>query len=124
MEGFKLSEYIKSGLLEAVGKLPNFKIKIASIKWLLEGKFIELDLIDINKEINGSSEFKLNVYAKESLIEAIGNLPSYEIKMTSLDWLEKGILLEEDLAEIQSAIDRQNIVMSAIEMQNIVIPEE
>ena len=50
-------------------------------------------------------EFSLREFIKNGLILAIGNKADYEVILSSANWLEKGVLLEEDLAEIQSAIE-------------------
>ena len=51
--------------------------------------------------------FNLKDYIKKGLILAVGKKPDYEIILASVSWLEKGVLLESDLAEVQSAIDKQ-----------------
>ena len=52
-------------------------------------------------------EFNLRSYIKKGLLLAIGNKPEYEIRLISGEWLTKGVLLEEDLAEIETAISKQ-----------------
>lgn len=52
--------------------------------------------------------FSLRVYVKKGLMLAIGNKADYEVILSSASWLDKGVLLEEDLAEIQTAIDEKN----------------
>ena len=52
-------------------------------------------------------EFNLRSYIKKGLLLAIGNKPEYEIRLISGEWLAKGVLLEEDLAEIETAINSQ-----------------
>ena len=51
--------------------------------------------------------FSLKEFIKKGLLLAIGQKPDFEIMLASVGWLEKGVLLEGDLAEIQSAIDAQ-----------------
>ena len=53
-------------------------------------------------------DFSLREFIKKGLKLAIANKPDYEIILNSASWLDKGVLLEEDLAEIQSAIDEKN----------------
>lgn len=53
-------------------------------------------------------EFSLREYLKTGLLLAIGNKADYEIILASMGWLDKGLLLEEDLAEIKVAIDDKN----------------
>lgn len=54
--------------------------------------------------------FSLREFIKNGLLLAIGKKADYEIILNSASWLEKGVLLESDLAEIQTAIDSQYIV--------------
>jgi hypothetical protein len=51
--------------------------------------------------------FKLKDFIKRGLILAVGKKADYEIILASVSWLEKGVLVESDLAEIQVAIDEQ-----------------
>lgn len=51
--------------------------------------------------------FNLKDFIKKGLILAIGKKADYEIILASASWLEKGVLLESDLAEIQAAIDKR-----------------
>lgn len=59
--------------------------------------------------------FSLREFVKKGLKLAIGNKADYEIILSSASWLEKGVLLEEDLAEIQSVIDDKNAENTAEE---------
>ena len=49
--------------------------------------------------------FSLSNFIKDGFLKAIGNKPDYEIKLKSADWFAKGVLTEEDLAEIETAIE-------------------
>ena len=51
--------------------------------------------------------FTLKSYIKRGLIAAIGKMADYQIILNSVGWMEKGVLSEEDLADIQAAIDAQ-----------------
>lgn len=51
--------------------------------------------------------FILKDYIKKGFLEAIGKMGDYQIILNSAGWFEKGVLTENDLAEIQSAIDAQ-----------------
>ena len=53
--------------------------------------------------------FSLREYIKGGFIQAIGNKPNYEIKLKSAEWLSKGVLTEEDLAEIESAMESKEV---------------
>lgn len=51
--------------------------------------------------------FSLKIFLKNGLIKAVGKMADYQIILNTAGWLEKGVFDEEDLAEIQSAIDSQ-----------------
>ena len=54
--------------------------------------------------------FSLREFVKKGLILAIGNKADYEVILNSASWLDKGVLTEEDLAEINAEIDSKNAV--------------
>lgn len=54
--------------------------------------------------------FKLKNYIKRGLIAAVGKMADYQIILNSAGWMEKGVLSEDDLMEIQTAIDAQYVV--------------
>jgi hypothetical protein len=49
--------------------------------------------------------FKLRVFIKNGLLKAVGNMADYQIILNAAGWLEKGVLTEDDLAEIENAIN-------------------
>ena len=51
--------------------------------------------------------FSLREFVKNGLLKAIGHMADYQIILNSAGWLEKGVLNEDDLADIQTAIDAQ-----------------
>ena len=51
--------------------------------------------------------FTLKNYIKRGLIAAVGKMADHQIILNSVGWMEKGVLSEEDLADIQAAIDAQ-----------------
>ena len=51
--------------------------------------------------------FTLKNYIKRGLIAAVGKMADYQIILNSAGWMEKGVLSEDDLMEIQTAIDAQ-----------------
>lgn len=53
-------------------------------------------------------EFNLREYIKEGLLDAVGKMSDYQVILNSAGWLEKGVLLEEDLAEIKAKIAEKN----------------
>lgn len=55
--------------------------------------------------------FSLREFIKNGLIKAVGRMADYQIILNAAGWFEKGVLEEIDLAEIQSVIDEQYIVI-------------
>ena len=51
--------------------------------------------------------FSLKDFIKKGLLSAIGKMADYQIILNALGWFEKGVLTEEDLAEIQTEIENQ-----------------
>ena len=60
--------------------------------------------------------FTLKNYIKRGLIAAVGKMADYQIILNSVGWMEKGVLSEEDLADIQAAIDAQYVVEEPTEV--------
>ena len=54
--------------------------------------------------------FTLSGFIKRGLIAAVGRMADYQIILNAAGWLEKGVLTEDDLADIQTAIDAQHVV--------------
>lgn len=52
--------------------------------------------------------FNLGSFIKGGLIAAVGKMADYQIILNAAGWFEKGVLAENDLAEIQAAIDEKN----------------
>ena len=59
--------------------------------------------------------FSLREFIKKGLLLAIGQKPEYEIRLAAAGWLEKGVLSESDLAEIESEIDKQYKIIESTE---------
>jgi len=53
--------------------------------------------------------FSLSNFVKSGLIKAVGHMADYQIILNAAGWLEKGVLTESDLADIQTAIDAQYV---------------
>lgn len=51
--------------------------------------------------------FTLRGFIKRGLLSAVGKMADYQIILNSVGWMEKGVLSEDDLMEIQAAIDAQ-----------------
>lgn len=53
--------------------------------------------------------FSLRNFIKKGLLAAVGHMADYQIILNAVGWLEKGVLTEADLAEIQAAIEAQYV---------------
>lgn len=51
--------------------------------------------------------FNLKNFIKSGLIKAAGSMADYQIILNAAGWLEKGVLTEDDLAEIEAAIAKE-----------------
>lgn len=49
--------------------------------------------------------FSLRDFIKTGLLDAIGKMADYQVILNAASWLEKGVLMEEDLIEIQTKIN-------------------
>ena len=58
--------------------------------------------------------FTLKEFIKKGLIEAVGNMPDYKIRLSAAGWLEKDVLTEADLVEVDTAIESQYKVEEVI----------
>lgn len=54
--------------------------------------------------------FTLSGFIKRGLLAAVGRMADYQIILNAAGWLEKGVLTEDDLMEIQAAIDAQYVI--------------
>ena len=53
--------------------------------------------------------FSLKDFIKKGLLDAVGKMADYQVILNAAGWHEKGVLTEEDLAEIQALIDAKNV---------------
>jgi hypothetical protein len=51
--------------------------------------------------------FNLRDFIKQGFLKAVGKMADYQIILNAAGWHEKGVLTENDLADIQSAIQAQ-----------------
>ena len=58
--------------------------------------------------------FTLKEFIKKGLIEAVGNMPDYKIRLSAAGWLEKDVLTEADLVDVDAAIESQYKVEAVI----------
>ena len=49
--------------------------------------------------------FTLRSFIKKGLLDAVGNMADYQVILNATGWYEKGVLFEEDLIEINTAIE-------------------
>ena len=65
--------------------------------------------------------FSLSNFVKKGLLDAVGKMADYQVILNAVGWHEKGVLSENDLAEINAKIDEQYAVAEEIPGEN---PEE
>lgn len=68
--------------------------------------------------------FSLREFIKSGMLKAVGHMADYQIILNSAGWHEKGVLTEDDLAEIQTAIDAQYIVPEFEENADVAVSAE
>lgn len=49
--------------------------------------------------------FSLREFIKNGLLNAIGKMADYQVILNAAAWLEKGVLTEEDLEEIENSLE-------------------
>lgn len=59
--------------------------------------------------------FSLRNFVMKGLLNAIGKMADYQVILNAMGWYEKGVLIEDDLAEIQAKIDEKNTPIEPIE---------
>lgn len=63
--------------------------------------------------------FSFHKFIKKGFLSAVGKMADYQIILNASGYHEKGVLTEEDLAEINTAIEAQHIVHESEEaMEN------
>ena len=60
--------------------------------------------------------FNLREFVKSGFLKAIGKMADYQIILNAAGWHDKGVLTEEDLAEIQAAIEGQYVEAIPLEV--------
>ena len=68
--------------------------------------------------------FILKDYLKKGFLNAIGKMSDYQIILNSVGYHEKGVLTEEDLAEIEEKINEQYPQVTDEQITNDVIEIE
>ena len=51
--------------------------------------------------------FSLKDFIKKGLLDAVGKMADYQVILNAAGWMEKGVLDEADLADINAAIEAQ-----------------
>lgn len=54
--------------------------------------------------------FSFREFIKKGFLSAVGNMADYQIILNASGYYEKGVLTEEDLAEINAKIEAQYVV--------------
>lgn len=52
--------------------------------------------------------FDVREFIKKGLLEAVGSMPDYKIIINASGWYKVGVLTEDDLSEIDRAINEFN----------------
>lgn len=68
--------------------------------------------------------FNLKDFIKKGLLDAVGKMADYQIILNAAGWLEKGVLDEADLADINAKIDAQYHAEAAEETPAEIVEEE
>ena len=63
--------------------------------------------------------FNLKDFIKKGLLDAVGSMADYQVILNAVGWLEKGVLSEEDLADISDAINAQNVETEVADNEDI-----
>jgi hypothetical protein len=59
--------------------------------------------------------FNFRNFVKKGLLDAVGKQADHWVILNAAGWHDKGVLIEDDLAEIQMAIDVKNNVITPVE---------
>ena len=51
--------------------------------------------------------FSFREFLRKGFLDAVGKMADYQIRLNAFGYYEKGVLLQEDLAEIDAAIEKQ-----------------
>lgn len=59
--------------------------------------------------------FSMRNFVKDGFLKAVGKMADHQIILNAASWHEKGVLTEEDLAEIQALIEAREEKQAANE---------
>lgn len=68
--------------------------------------------------------FSMRNFVKDGFLKAVGKMADYQIILNAAAWHEKGVLTQEDLAEIQNAIQAKTVAAESAEAGYPEIEEE
>ena len=68
--------------------------------------------------------FNFKEFIKQGFIKAVGEMADYKIILNAAGWYEKGVFNDDDLTEIQMAIDAQYVVEEPLEDLPVLNDEE
>lgn len=68
--------------------------------------------------------FSMHDFLMKGFRDAVGKMPDYKIIMNMAAWFEKGVLDENDLAEIQAMIDAKNAPIPETEESDLLEQEQ
>ena len=71
---FNLSDFIKKGLMSAVGKMADYQVILNAVGWFEKGVLSETDLADIQNAIDEKNAIIENAQAEE--VTECDNLPT------------------------------------------------
>ncbi|MBO5917760.1 MAG: hypothetical protein J6Q14_03220 [Oscillospiraceae bacterium] len=62
--------------------------------------------------------FSMRNFVKDGFLKAVGKMADYQVILNAAGWHEKGVLTEEDLAQIQSVIQAKNTAAESVECED------
>ena len=91
---FNLKDYIKKGLLNAVGKMADYQVILNSVGWMEKGVLDEADLADINAKIEAQ-------YAPEDavIVDALPDGDISEYIYRDGEYIHEPVAQEEELCQ-------------------------
>ena len=54
------------------------------------------------------TDFSLRAFLMKGFRSAVGKMADYQVRLNAAGWLEKGVLTEDDLAELEVLIEEKN----------------
>ena len=63
--------------------------------------------------------FNLGGFIKKGLLSAVGRMADYQVILNAVGWHEKGVLTEEDLKDLNDAIEAQYAETEVADGENI-----